>query len=231
MEEKPEPVPTIQIHQPTLKAVSRFMSHSDIRYYLNGVCVEANKTHTVIVATDGRCILAVRQKAGNTVKHGARVLIPDEVVKLLIKGTSRTRKEFELQQRGDNLWAGWMIGSSFNQCLEFRGIEAKYPNWRGVIQKMLASGKPEKRVQLNPKYLMRFFDAYHDIKGKGSKIGVPVTFPVAGSSASGNALVVMSPPGDDLDFAGILMGVKTYCSDEKLRDDAMHSWVAAAEVK
>ena len=48
-----------------IKAVNHLSETKDIRYYLNGILVEATKTHTTLVATDGHVMGVYKNEEEN----------------------------------------------------------------------------------------------------------------------------------------------------------------------
>lgn len=217
-------VPFIQIHQPSLKAVSRFMAKQDIRYYLNGLHVEATKTHTILVATDGRKLLAVRQKATNNIEAPTSLIMPDDAVKLLTMGCRprNALQEFNLQDRGNGKWTGRMLGVPSMPWIEFEKIEGVFPNWRKVV--------PEKfpdqpgAAQINPNYIKLVNDSYHDLVGRPFKRNTDVPIFFHDNSFVGGKVIVVAPSTAGLDFFAVIMGIDMRDDLEKLMEAGVPAW-------
>ena len=65
---------TIQARQ--LRSAAHGMATRDIRYYLNGLLVEATKSQTTAVGTDGHMIVANRCEAENEIDENINLIIP-----------------------------------------------------------------------------------------------------------------------------------------------------------
>lgn len=217
-------VPFIQIHQPSLKAVSRFMAKLDIRYYLNGVHVEATKTHTILVATDGHKLLAVRQKATNNIEAPTSLIIPDDAVKLLTMGCrpSNALQEFDLQDRGNVKWAGMMLGVPSLPWIEFKEIAGVFPNWRNVVPEKL----PEQTgaAQINPNFIKLVNDSYHDLVGRPFKRNTDVPIFFHDNSFTGGKVIVLAPSTAGLDFFAVIMGIDRRGDLKKLMEGGIPAW-------
>ena len=85
---------TIQAIQ--LLSAAHGMATRDIRYYLNGLLIEATKTQTIAVGTDGHMIVVNRCEAENEIDDNVNLIIPDEVVKAMI-ASAKKRKEAQVR--------------------------------------------------------------------------------------------------------------------------------------
>jgi DNA polymerase-3 subunit beta len=75
---------TFQIDLNVLKAVSTAMSNEETRYYLNGIHFTATKAGKLAIeATDGH--RAMRAYIGHEVPEGFAAIVPDSLVKALVK--------------------------------------------------------------------------------------------------------------------------------------------------
>jgi len=143
------------IDRKAVKAVSYFAAHRDIRYYLNGVLLEANRLQMRLVATDGHAagIYYADAKGENT--GACQIIIPNDAVAQLAK-----LKQVKRMDDVITLIVPDDIGANRDQecraeyygaVIVFKPIEGKFPDYRRVIPASL-SGVP---VQFNPELLMR----------------------------------------------------------------------------
>ena len=69
------------INQKDLRAVSLAMAVKDIRYYLQGVYIEANGAETRLIATDGHRLHMVIQEESGPVVEPVTFIMPADMVK------------------------------------------------------------------------------------------------------------------------------------------------------
>ncbi|MFY1875584.1 hypothetical protein ACOTF3_04305 [Achromobacter xylosoxidans] len=194
--------PLIQIDHAALKAASRIMARNDIRYYLNGVYVEATPTETIIAATDGHRLLALHAYAENEVQEAATLIIPGEVVKRIVDGSLKTVRQVSLTQASDDKWTVPL--HQWGVDLTFRSVEGIFPDWRKVIPAK-ASGQ---HANINPEYLAAFQAAAYDLCGKpGRRARVPTGIEVR-PNGTGGALV-FAPSSHTIGFIGVVMPLMT----------------------
>ena len=151
----------IQINRNTLKAVSRFSATKDVRYYLNGVYVQASPSETRLSATNGH-ILAVHTTAhdGENVNGGfTDLIIPADTVSaiLKIKPASKYLETVTLSQ-DNGTWKAEFAGMS----VAFIPIDGKFPDYTRVIPRELSGVVG----QYQPELLSRCQDALGDLNGK-----------------------------------------------------------------
>ncbi|MFY3682081.1 hypothetical protein ACOTD7_20755 [Achromobacter xylosoxidans] len=194
--------PAIQIERAALKAASRIMARSDIRYYLNGVYVEATPTETIIAATDGHRLLALHAFAENDVQEAAALIIPGEVVKRIIDGSLKAVRQITLTQVSDEKWVAPL--HQWGVELTFRPVEGIFPDWRKVIPAK-ASGQP---ANINPDYLAAFQAAAYDLCGKPGRRARVATGIEVRQNGTGGALV-FAPSSHTIGFVGVVMPVMT----------------------
>lgn len=148
---------TIQLDKRAIRAALEFAATQDIRYYLNGIKIEATKTHTTYVATDGHRLIAVRHKSEN--QQAANLIIPTTVAKIASKGAIKTiggekvLLTIDKQQYDISTPDGRLI---------FTPIEGNFPDWRKAMNDYK---KPKKRqgdsiLCINPEYLKKCRDAF-----------------------------------------------------------------------
>lgn len=148
---------TIQLDKRALRAALEFAATQDIRYYLNGIKIEATKTHTTYVATDGHRLIAVRHEAEN--EQEAELIIPVTVAKIASKGAVKKIGGEKVLLTIDKLQYDI---STPNGRLIFTPIDGNFPEWRKVLNDYK---KPKKRqgtsvLCINPEYLKKCRDAF-----------------------------------------------------------------------
>lgn len=148
---------TIQLDKRALRAALEFAATQDIRYFLNGIKIEATKTHTTYVATDGHRMIAVRHEAEN--EQEAEMIIPVAVAKIASKGAIKTIGGEKVSLTIDKLQYDI---STPNGRLIFTPIEGNFPEWRKAMNDYK---KPKKRqgnsiLCINPEYLKKCSDAF-----------------------------------------------------------------------
>lgn len=151
----------IQLNALALKAVSRIVPSQDIRYYLNGVCIEATKESTTLVSTDGHRIMAVCHKAENDIEENARIIIPKEIVLMLLTGKKRDPQTIELEQQGEKWSAGLPPCNEFQ--VQFKPIPGNFPHWKALVKKTVENGLSGETAMYNARYLQELFAAAKDL--------------------------------------------------------------------
>lgn len=123
-----------------LKFASHAMASKDIRYYLNGVCLELLGDSMVLIGTDGHRMAWATlndENSGAQLKdrpNGPQYIIPADGVKMLLtmfKANSTGHMDFEFA--GDTVTIAGASG-----ILPLKVLEGNYPDWRRVCK----SGAP-----------------------------------------------------------------------------------------
>jgi hypothetical protein len=162
-----------------LKAVSRYMAKNDVRYYLNGVFVEASPQETRLIATDGHAMGILReQKAGdglNDVSAIVYFIIPDTAIKAMLafKSPSKILTDITITVPDDyaeNPQAEFRAEFAGN-VMVFKRIDGKFPDYQRVVPKTVSGIAG----QYQPHLLAIAQDAGEDIFGKGKTSSIPVT--------------------------------------------------------
>ena len=193
----------IRIDRAALHAAFRCAAKDGIRHYLNGVLVEASATETILVATDGYRLAAVRRYAENQGIAGKRpapvLIIPRDVVEKLVKHATK-----KVDYEPLTLVVG--EGGALSTIIDARGITAtvehrfapidgKFPDWRRVVP-AACSGET---AQFDPELLDAFSKAAKDLGYE------PWLVTIAHNGATGGARISIS---DDDSFVGVLMPVR-----------------------
>jgi hypothetical protein len=143
---------SMQIKTDILKAMLVIAPTKDIRYYLNGVLVEASGA---IVASDGHRLLAARCEADSD-PDARDVIIPVEAVKQAISA-----KQPHVTLEGNKL------GN-----VEFAPIDGTYANWRSVVPAELSPPDDLADVQFNASYVGDFGKVAKILTGAAEKMSL-----------------------------------------------------------
>lgn len=115
----------IKIPARYLAALKLFAGDRDIRYYLNGVCVEADIAGATLVATDGHRLAAIR--ANQDLPRAVTVVIKNE----MLKGIKKASKGDAILTVGEDDKA--LTLRHDGAVYEGIAIDCKYPDWRKVL--------------------------------------------------------------------------------------------------
>lgn len=138
----------IQVSRNALKALLLFAARLDIRYYLNGVLVEATKTTTRVVAMNGHVMAIHHSKKDNAVDEAVSLIVPRAAIELLRSQGPKggLLRDVALEKCAD----GWCLRDHTNSLrLGFDPIEGKFPSYLKVFPAE-ASGE---FAHINPIYL------------------------------------------------------------------------------
>ena len=120
----------IQLKISTLKAAALCAAKSDIRYYLNGVCVDVkNESQMVFVGTDGSCMfIGVERYVGEWDGTPEQIIIPLDTIVAALKGWPKTLAYIMLERlSAEKMSLGDVM---------FTPIDGKYPDYARIIPKV-----------------------------------------------------------------------------------------------
>lgn len=188
-----------------LRAVSRFSAVKDIRFYLNGVFVDATASRTVLVGTDGHVLGAMHSTQAG--QGTLSVTIPSDVVARFTKyPSSQAQHELVLTESNGEFTLRDEVGGVE---VKFKGEDGRFPDWARIVPAS-ASNQP---VVFNPNLMVKFADAAKDLQiSKPSEIP-PVWYQQNGESGT---LVRLA----DSDFLGVVMPVR----HNKVGDTSAPGW-------
>lgn len=106
------------------------MAQQDVRYYLNGLLLEATPSSLTAVATDGHRLALSRLAIATAVEQKLQVILPRKGVLELTRLLSATEEPVKLSLSSHYLYASFP-GVSFTSKL----IDGKFPDYNGVIPK------------------------------------------------------------------------------------------------
>lgn len=192
-----------------LKALSRFASKQDIRFYLMGVCVTQDRRGTILEATNGHMLgrLLISVESHETPK---RIIIKSSDIEKL-KGTKKTAED----------WLHFTVNGQEIQVIApdstmmLTALEGTFPDTDRVTPKVLKD-EDAKPANFNPEYLMAFMQAAEDLTGKKQ---TPRVF-----HQGKNPALVALPAVDE--FVGVLMPMR-----ENSIGGTLPQWFQAEAVK
>lgn len=165
-----------------LRAVIHCAGKNDIRYYLNGVYVEALPDETRVVATTGYVCAVFRSAATNP--EPFNVIIPRATVEAFVK-LAKGVKHVDVTVADGTCRLSCASGS-----LPFAPIVGRFPDYRQLFPQA-PSGET---AQFNPELLVAFSKV---AKAMGAK-----AYPEIAHNGTGPALVRINAVHD---FAGVIM--------------------------
>lgn len=183
----------IQIDQRMIKACLLVAAKNDIRFYLEGIKIEATKTHTTAIATDGHRLFAIRIAAINEIEDDVCFILPKPVAKTMAK-EKRPKTVFKERPEGK------IAVTLQDGDLEFFPVDGKFPNWTKPSEIKL--GK-QNDLCINAKYLGYF--------GEISSIITNSKFAsiMLSNNESESGGVLISFPTSDFESYGICMPVRS----------------------
>jgi DNA polymerase-3 subunit beta len=115
-----------------LKAAALLAPTKDIRFYLNGVFVEATPTETRLVATDGAALGIVRRTCTNTIDTDVSLIVPDSAIAQLKVGKRDSRMGIEIQIDSHGFA---LCAPTLGLRISFKPVEGRFPDYRRVVPK------------------------------------------------------------------------------------------------
>ncbi|APU00328.1 RusA-like Holliday junction resolvase [Ralstonia phage RS-PII-1] len=197
---------TIRVSARALKAALILAAKGDIRYYLNGVKIEAGTNETRLIATDGHLLGAFREQQDNGVPLGEEVgfIIPRDVIdgmKLTKAATKTTVLSINVPDDGGlyELHNGPMVQ-------RFAAVDGLFPQYRRVIPAIASDNSP---ASLNINLLARMGDAIQIFRDYPKFPAMRMDS--GGTTANGlsNCTVIRT---DSEDFVGVIMPLREECN-------------------
>jgi DNA polymerase-3 subunit beta len=149
-----------------LRALANLAAKDDIRYYLNGLLIEANETTTRIVATNGH-VMGIYDNTEQENETSARFIIPIDAVEMLKPAKNKLDSVCITIERND---AGEVLrgvltvigGASVN----FNAVSGSFPDYTRVVPDTVTG----ETAQFNPDYIADFKKAYKLLGAKNFHI-------------------------------------------------------------
>jgi DNA polymerase-3 subunit beta len=126
---------TAMIDVRALAAISHAAGTEQVRYYLNGVCVEIDQDGATYVATDGHMLAATRREyAGENVgaQLVGRWIIPTTICQHF-KIAKRAKRPDQLAATLSEVEGGKLALEYDGQSVVFSPIDGAFPEWRRVL--------------------------------------------------------------------------------------------------
>ena len=165
--------------------VSPFAGTQDIRYYLNGVCLQNTSDGFYSVATNGHVLAYV--KLGERLEgEDFEIILPNSVAKII--ASCKERSGIDLEHEGVTNQVS-LKTSEGTQTL--KAIGGKYPDWRRVVPQDDTAQLGDKPLGLSVIYLASLEKAYKAFKKHDKSIREGVGFKYYGYSKP----VVFEPEG------------------------------------
>ena len=140
----------ITIDYAIIKALLTAAPKKDIRYYLNGICVDASKDTVVLVATDGHMMLSFPVSADAIEDRINGQFIIDRVDLDAIKPAKAGKHTLPLIIEVDE--KGYTISGATKAVNSL--VDGKFPDWRRVVPQTLSG----ELAQFNLELLSRIND-------------------------------------------------------------------------
>jgi DNA polymerase-3 subunit beta len=153
-----------------VKAISHLSASKDVRFYLNGILIEATKTQTTLVATNGHVLGVYKNEEENEIPDNIKYefILPIDVLKNLkvsiIKG-ELISLEFEPDE---NSKVNTVIIKSVSITLTTQTIDGKFPDWRRVLPRETNN----EAGHYNPELLAKFIKVAKDFGIKPHNINL-----------------------------------------------------------
>ena len=141
---------------------------NDVRYYLQGVCLQIRDNHIYTIATDGLHLIAQHHGSAisNCGKHldDLEIIIPLDAIKSIKKPGKKDLPNLIVTIDLVNNF--YMLGN-----IVFTPIEGKYPDWRRVLpdQIKIRPHEDQPNVQVNTHLLNNLETAFLTIRGLNPK--------------------------------------------------------------
>ncbi|EML1597778.1 DNA polymerase III subunit beta [Burkholderia cenocepacia] len=181
---------TIHFTLAQLKATQCLAAENDIRYYFNGVFVEATPFETRLVATDGTAIGVTRCAIENDIEGDVGLIIPNATIDGIKAGKrdmqAPARVEIEDGQH-------YLCVEKLSLRVTFAPVDGKFPVYRRVFPQTV-SGEVG---QFDPELLTAFAKAGKILRDLSHN-------PVPRLAYNGDSARVSFDNYDD--FAGVIMG-------------------------
>ena len=148
----------MEIQSNLIRAAAECAAEKDVRFYLNGVCIEytASDDRVWIVGTNGQIFFAAWQ-AVDPVNESFKVLIPTKMASKIKSKSIDVSPEGTVQTFFDGTVGSFKVES----------VAESYPDWRRVIPKQV---KNEHQVYQNI-YLVKAAKVFDLVAGRKGKTG------------------------------------------------------------
>lgn len=176
---------SIQINRKHLLSMLNLSGKKDIRYYLNGVCLELHSNMALLVACDGCCLGVLRIEYSNdSLTDPVQFIIPNETIEML---KSSKNIIVDLNIDGDL--------NNFDNMISFKMTDGKFPDFKRFLPKKCSC----EVAQFEPNIVMQLRKCIDGIYGKKEHIEIA-------HNGTGSALVTVV---EHSQFFGAIMPLRT----------------------
>lgn len=148
-----------------IKAALKCAARKDVRYYLNGICVEVLPARIIYIGTDGHALFACSHASENAEADCGTFILNDAELKPYLKHETLT-----LSKDGQHLTGEATGKRGETMPVRLKPVDARFPDWRRVVPRMEEmSGQPG---QFNPQLLAAVDAAFEML---GSNFGYHLT--------------------------------------------------------
>ena len=180
-----------EVNMQALCALVHLSSKQDIRWYLNGVCVEFRETETVYIATDGHVLGRYIDPQRN--ETPASVIVPRDVIERIKLHKADHSAVLHVEDDGKRarlVYAAQIVN------VGFAPLDGKFPDWRPVVPSETSGEAGHFDVELLGKFVK-----VNKVFGKPFNPGV---FRLRQNGPAGAALVELV----NTKFLGVIMPVR-----------------------
>lgn len=164
--------------------VSQFAGTQDIRYYLNGVCLQNSANRLYAVATNGH-VLACAKLGDKIEGDDFEIILPNSVAKIIASCKERFGIDLEHESATEQVSIKTQDGTQ-----TLKALGGKYPDWRRIVPQNSAQ-LGDKPLGLSVVYLALLDKAMKAFKKHDKSIGEGVEIKYYGFSSP----VVFEPEG------------------------------------
>jgi hypothetical protein len=192
----------ISIPIAALAAAAPFMATRDIRYYLNGVKVEAREGFVYCIATDGHTLAVAKHECTDNDEAAEFILKREDVAAILKNIAAEDALRVTLKEH-----ANIEIQFGGHHIITTR-VEGQFPNWQSAAQ--VPGGERGQNLCLSSRFLRRVDDSIKSAKKHGAftkYAGVHVE-----TNGTHKPMTLLAR-GENIEVGFVLM---------PLRDDAIH---------
>lgn len=214
----------ITIKADTLKALLTIAAKADIRYYINGIAIDARETGDVtLVATDGHRMLAVPVEKDDIENLLPGVWVVDRALLESVKPVKAGRVDFPLTLsfvRRDASTTAPSANVTLTGATNASGttVDGRFPDWRRVVPAS-ADGIPS---QFSPEYVGSFGKVGELLGGKTKSIPAVIHH-------NGNGAALVTFPGSPA--VGVIMPVRVGSEAGPVAHPGLPAWAVAVAVK
>ncbi|MGE0799918.1 MAG: hypothetical protein AB7G13_11675 [Lautropia sp.] len=180
----------IPVQRSVLRGLLILAAHRDIRFYINSINVEVEKTGITLVATDGHRMGAYRLKRPENVSFPQSFIVSRELIEAVRSKHGEAWLRFDSALRTVTIACDDLSHS----CM---AIEATYPQWRRVIPRKVEPAQ----ARFNSSYVHDFTLVAQAFLG-GSNLWDNVR--IAAQKDSGALVTIHGVP----EFVGVLMPMR-----------------------